>query len=109
VRASERTHMALDCSRAEIASLGSLSHPSQFRASMIKIKPGGLTGMDATQSISDEFAMVFAGKAILKLKESESTLERGDSVTVVAGTGRRWRNGSDTLAEILVVSLGPYH
>jgi len=76
---------------------------------MIKIKPGGLTGMDATQSISDEFAMVFAGKAILKLKESESTLERGDSVTVVAGTGRRWRNGSDTLAEILVVSLGPYH
>jgi len=34
VRASDRAHMALDWSRAEIASLGSLSNGSQFRASM---------------------------------------------------------------------------
>ena len=33
VRASERDHMALDWSRAEIASLGTLSNASQFRAS----------------------------------------------------------------------------
>jgi transcriptional regulator with XRE-family HTH domain len=39
VRASDRAHMALDCSRAEIASLGSLSDPSQVRASMIKSSP----------------------------------------------------------------------
>ena len=52
--------------------------------------------------------MVFEGKVILKLQESEQVLERGDSVTVVAGTGRQWRNESDTLAEILVISLGPY-
>jgi XRE family transcriptional regulator, regulator of sulfur utilization len=109
VRASERAHMTLDWSRAEIASLGSLSNSSQFRASMINIRPGGLTGKHATPSISDEFAMVFAGRAILKLTESEQTLERGDSVTIVAGTGRQWRNESDTLVEILVISLGPYH
>jgi transcriptional regulator with XRE-family HTH domain len=109
VRASERAHMPLDWSRSEIASLGSLSNPMQVRASMINIKPGGLTGEDTTPSISDEFAMVFAGRATLKLKESEQTLERGDSVTVVAGTGRQWRNGSDTPAEILVISFGPYH
>src|SRR6202451_3302331 len=51
VRASDRTHMALDWSRAEIASLGSLSNGSplrsaangsQFRASMLTIQPGGL-------------------------------------------------------------------
>ena len=108
VRASERDHMALDWSRAEIASLGTLSNASQFRASMLIIKPGGLTGKHATSSISDEFAMVFEGKVILKLQESEQVLERGDSVTVVAGTGRQWRNESDTLAEILVISLGPY-
>jgi transcriptional regulator with XRE-family HTH domain len=108
VRASERDHMALDWSRAEIASLGTLSNASQFRASMLIIKPGGLTGKHATPSISDEFAMVFEGKVILKLQESEQVLERGDSVTVVAGTGRQWRNESDTLAEILVISLGPY-
>jgi transcriptional regulator with XRE-family HTH domain len=108
VRASERSHMALDWSRAEIASLGALSNASQFRASMLIIKPGGLTGKHATPSISDEFAMVFEGKVILKLQESEQVLERGDSVTIVAGTGRQWRNESDSLAEILVISLGPY-
>ncbi len=110
VRASDRAHMALDWSRAEIASLGSLSSASQFRASMLIIKPGGLTGKHATPSISDEFAMVFEGKVDVETAvDSEQILERGDSVTVIAGTGRQWRNESDSLVEILVISLGPYH
>ncbi len=108
VRASERAHLALDWSRADIASLGSMANSSQFRASMLNIKPGGLTGKHATPSISDEFAMVFQGQVILKLQDSEQTLERGDSVTMVAGTARQWRNESDSMAEILVVSVGPY-
>jgi uncharacterized cupin superfamily protein len=45
---------------------------------------------------------------ILKLQDSEQILERGDSVTMVAGTGRQWRNETDAMAEILVVSTGPY-
>ena len=53
---------------------------------MLIIKPGGLTGKHATPSISDEFAMVFEGRVILKLQDSEQVLERGDSVTVVAIT-----------------------
>ena len=108
VRASDRSHMSLDWSRAEIASLGSLNSPSQFRASMLIIKPAGLTGKTATPSISDEFAMVFEGKVILKLQDSEQVMERGDSVTLVAGAARQWRNESDAMAEILVISLGPY-
>jgi transcriptional regulator with XRE-family HTH domain len=117
VRASDRAHMALDWSRAEIASLGALpngsplrsaANGSQFRASMLTIQPGGLTGKHATPSISDEFAMVFEGKVVLKLPDNEQTLERGDSVTVVAGAARQWRNESDAVAEILVISLGPY-
>src|SRR5579859_5784428 len=75
VRASDRAHMALDWSRAEIASLGSLSNGSQFRASMLIIKPGGLTGKHATPSISDEFAMVFEGKVILRSEEHTSELQ----------------------------------
>ena len=108
VRASERAHLSLDWSRAEIASLGSMASSSQFRASMLIIKPGGLTGKFTTPSISDEFAMVFEGSVVLKLQDSEQPLVRGDSVTMVAGTGRQWRNESDTMAEILVISLGPY-
>jgi transcriptional regulator with XRE-family HTH domain len=107
VRASDRAHMALDWSRAEIASLGSLPDGSHFRASMITIKPGGLTGKHATPSISDEFSLVFEGSVTLKLQDSEQTLSRGDSVTIVAGTNRQWRNESDAVVEILVISLGP--
>jgi XRE family transcriptional regulator, regulator of sulfur utilization len=107
VRASERAHMALDWSRAEIASLGSLPNGSHFQASMLIIRPGGLTGKHASPSISDEFAIVFEGKAVLRLQEGEQTLERGDSVTIVAGTSRQWRNESDVMAEILVISLRP--
>ena len=106
VRASDRAHMALEWSRAEIASLGSLSGTSKFQASMLSIKPGGISGKHATPSISDEFAMVFEGKVILKLQDSEQTLERGDSVTITAGTGRQWRNESDSMVEILVTSVG---
>jgi uncharacterized cupin superfamily protein len=87
--------------------LGSLSGTSKFQASMLSIKPGGISGKHATPSISDEFAMVFEGKVILKLQDSEQTLERGDSVTITAGTGRQWRNESDSMVEILVTSVGP--
>jgi uncharacterized cupin superfamily protein len=59
-------------------------------------------------SISDEFAMVFQGTVILKLQESEEILERGDSVSLLAGAGRQWRNESEALTQILVISLGPY-
>jgi transcriptional regulator with XRE-family HTH domain len=108
VRASDRAHIALDWSRAEIASLGSLRSAPGFRASMLIIKPGGLTGKHATPSISDEFAVVFEGSPILKLKDNEQTLERGDSVTLVAGTDRQWRNQSEGLIQILIISLGQY-
>jgi uncharacterized cupin superfamily protein len=75
---------------------------------MLIIKPGGLTGKHATPSISDEFAVVFEGSPILKLKDNEQTLERGDSVTLVAGTDRQWRNQSEGLIQILIISLGQY-
>src|SRR5277367_2827208 len=52
VRVGDRAHMALDWSQAEISSLGSLSSASQFRAFMISIRPGGITGKHARPSIS---------------------------------------------------------
>jgi len=66
---------------------------------MLIIKPGGLTGKHATPSISDEFAMVFEGTAVLKLQDSEQVLERGDSVTVVAGTGVQGYSGDGSSSQ----------
>jgi hypothetical protein len=41
-----------------------------------------VTGKHATPSISDEFAMVFEGSAILKLRDNEQTLERAAPVNL---------------------------
>jgi XRE family transcriptional regulator, regulator of sulfur utilization len=106
VRASDRAYMALDWSRAEIASLGSFHSAPGFRASMLIIKPRGLTGKHATPSISDEFAVVFEGSAILQIKDNEQTFERGDSVMLVAGIDRQWRNQSEGVTQIVIISLG---
>lgn len=109
VRASDRAPVALDWSRAEISSLGALQrNGSQLQASMLSIKPGGLTGKDPTPSISDELAVVFEGTAVLRLQDEEQYLERGDAVTIAAGTSRQWRNETDSMAQILVISQRPY-
>jgi transcriptional regulator with XRE-family HTH domain len=108
VRARERAHIPLDWSKAEISSLGGIQNGSQLQASMLTIKPGGLTGKHPTPSISDELAMVFEGSAVLRLQNEEHTLERGDAVSITAGTNRQWRNETDAITEILVISLRPY-
>jgi XRE family transcriptional regulator, regulator of sulfur utilization len=107
VRAGNRAQIALDWSQANIASLGSLPNGSQFRASMLTIRPSGLTGKHATPSISHEFAFVYNGQPVLRLEDREQRLDPGDSVTILAGTSRQWRNETDTLVEILMISLRP--
>ena len=108
MRASERASVALDWSKAEISSLGTLANGSQLQVSMLSIRPGGLTGKHPTPSISDELAMVFEGKAVLRLQDEEQILERGDAVMIVAGTKRQWRNETDAATEILIISQRPH-
>jgi transcriptional regulator with XRE-family HTH domain len=107
VRARDRARVALEWSKAEISSLGALQNGAQLQASMLIIKPGGLTGKHPTPSISEELAIVFEGSAILTLHDDEHILQRGDAVTIGRGTKRRWRNEMDTNTEILLVSLRP--
>lgn len=109
VRASERAPVSLDWSKAEISSLGSLQkNGAQLQASMLSLNPGGLTGKHPTASISDELAIVFEGTAVLRLQDQEQSLERGDAVTIAAGTNRQWRNETEAVTQILVISQRPY-
>lgn len=104
IRASERAPVALDWSKAEISSLGTLANGAQLQVSMLSIRPSGLTGKHPTPSISDELSIVFEGKAILRLQDEEHAMERGDAVTIAAGTRRQWRNETESPVEILVIS-----
>jgi transcriptional regulator with XRE-family HTH domain len=105
VRSSDRLHLALEWSRAHLEALAFLGDGSQFQAVMVSIKPEGLSGKHATPSKNHEFAYICEGQIILTLQDSDIVLHTGDSVTIPAGMGRRWRNESETVTQILLVSV----
>jgi transcriptional regulator with XRE-family HTH domain len=93
IRASERTGV-----RTSLADL------AQFKVSVLDLEAGKDFERGA---VSVEFAIVVKGCVVLKLADSSFTIGRGDSVTIAAGSGGRWRNDTDAVAEILLVSAGP--
>jgi transcriptional regulator with XRE-family HTH domain len=105
VRAEDRSQLLLEWSRASIEALG--NQGSHFQATMVTIKPGGLSGKHATPSINDEFAFLFEGQCVLTLEENDQIVGKGDSVTIPTGVRRRWRNESEQPAQILLISTKP--
>ncbi|HMF78856.1 MAG TPA: helix-turn-helix domain-containing protein [Bryobacteraceae bacterium] len=105
VRSTDRLHLALEWSRADLEALAFLGDGSQFQAVLVSIKPGGLSGKHSSPSKNHEFAFIYEGQTILTLQESDIPLQRGDSVTIPAGLERRWRNESDQITQILLVSV----
>ena len=105
VRSKDRLHLALEWSKANLESLAFLGDGSQFQAFMVNIKPEGLSGKHATPSKTHEFAYICEGQVILTLQDSDVVLQTGDSVTIPAGMDRRWRNESETVTQILLVSV----
>ena len=107
VRAASRSQLSLEWSRAEVEALGFLGDGSRFQAAIVRMQPGGLSGKHVRPSIADEFAFIHDGTVVLTIGEQDQTLEKGDSVTIPAGVSRRWRNDSETAAQILVISVKP--
>lgn len=105
VRSDGRSRLKLEWSRADIEGLGFLGDGSQFQAALVRIKPGGISGTKATSSINDEFAFVLEGQLILALEGAEQTVCRSDSVTIPWGTRRQWRNETNELAQMIIISV----
>jgi transcriptional regulator with XRE-family HTH domain len=105
VRSNDRPNLALEWSRANLEALAFLGDGSQFQAVIVSIKPEGLSGKHASPSKNHEFAFIYEGQAILTLQHSDLVLQKGDSVTIPAGMNRRWRNESDAITQILLVSV----
>ena len=105
VRSDERSHLTLEWSRADLEGLGFFGDGSQFQAVSVRIKPGGISGKHATPSINDEFAFILEGQLILALEDAEQVVCKGDSVTIPVGAPRQWRNETNELAQILIVSV----
>jgi transcriptional regulator with XRE-family HTH domain len=108
VRAASRSQLSLEWSRAEVEALGFLGDGSRFQAAIIRMQPGGLSGKHVRPSIADEFVFIHDGMVVLTIAEQDQTLDKGDSVTIPAGVSRRWRNDSESTAQMLVISVKPY-
>jgi transcriptional regulator with XRE-family HTH domain len=108
VRASSRSQLVLEWSRADVEALGFLGDGSRFQAAIVRMQPGGLSGKHARPSINDEFVFIHQGEAILTLDNRDQVLEKGDSVTIPAGVNRSWRNDGNSPVHLLIISVKPF-
>jgi transcriptional regulator with XRE-family HTH domain len=106
VRVGERPRLESGWSKGTLESL-TTTQSGWLNPLIITLQPEGASGKRVHSTVREEFAFILEGEVILTLIEEESTLQRGDAVTIPANTPRRWRNDSPNSAQILVVSPRP--
>ncbi len=103
VRAGKRSRLESGWSKATLESL-TATRSGLINPLIITLQPEGASGKRVHSTAREEFAFVLEGEVILTLNEEEFSLFRGDAVTILANTPRRWRNVAPFSAQILVLS-----
>jgi transcriptional regulator with XRE-family HTH domain len=103
VRADKRSRLESGWSKATLESL-TAGRSGSLNPLIITLQPEGASGKRAHSTTREEFAFVLEGEVILTLNEEEFSLQRGDAVSILANTPRRWRNAASHSAQILVLS-----
>ncbi len=103
VRADKRSRLESGWSKATLESL-TAARSGSLNPFIITLQPEGASGKRTHGTAREEFAFVLEGEVILTLNEEEFSLQKGDAVTILANTPRRWRNAASHLAQILVLS-----
>lgn len=103
VRATERQGLASEWSSGELEALTESGSSHRLDAALITLKPGGKTGKHPRAEATEEFAFVVQGQPTLCLGPEEHRLRTGDSVTILPGELRLWRNDARSTARFLLV------
>jgi quercetin dioxygenase-like cupin family protein len=74
---------------------------------LITLNAGGRSGKHPTGHPAEEFALILEGTVILTLGPEEHVLEPGDTVTILPGELRVWRNDGTLPGRFLLVSAAP--
>lgn len=104
VGARERPSLSSSWSRARVEALGPVAAGQKLASIMVTFDPGGRSGTRLQRHPHDEFVIVFEGQILLKLRETEHYLERGDAVTIPAGLEHGWSNVSLEPAQVVMVT-----
>ena len=103
VRAADRTQFPSAWSKATVEALSPMQRGRLVEPMLVTLEPGGRSSKHPTAKAREEFAFVLDGEVELTLGPDTMLLCAGDSVTILRGELRRWRNESSGSARILVV------
>jgi transcriptional regulator with XRE-family HTH domain len=103
VRATDRQGLVSEWSNAELEALTDSGSSLRLEAVLITLKPGGRTGKHPRAQSFEEFAFILQGQPTLSLGPEEHRLRLGDSVALLPGELRLWRNDARTVARFLLV------
>jgi transcriptional regulator with XRE-family HTH domain len=105
VRAGEREALSSGWSQAEIQALSLPGPTARLEAILVTLRPGGRSGKHPYGDAREEFAFVLRGTVILTLGVEEHRLRRGDSVAILPGELRLWRNQGRAPAEVMIIAV----
>lgn len=105
VRTAERVLLPSLWSQATLEALSPMTRGRLTEPMLITLAPGGRSGKHPAAQPREEFAFVIDGEVDLTLGPDTLKLNAGDSVTILRGELRRWANGGQVPARILVVSV----
>jgi transcriptional regulator with XRE-family HTH domain len=103
VRAADRQGLASEWSHAELEALTDSGSSLRLEAALITLLPGGRTGKHPRAHPFEEFGYVLQGQPTLTLGPEEHRLRVGDSVAILPGELRLWRNDGRAVARFLLV------
>jgi transcriptional regulator with XRE-family HTH domain len=106
VRAGERQSYTSEWSHIIVEVLAQQEMGGELYPLLLRLVPGARSGTTPQPSPAEEFTVVWAGSAVLWLGEEELLLNVGDSLSIAAGTMRKWENRGETEVVLLVVSKG---
>jgi len=103
VRAAARAQLPSGWSHATLEALSPMQRGRLVEPLLVTLEPGGRSSKHPTAKAREEFAFVMEGDLALTLGPDTFRLAAGDSVTILRGELRRWRNEGSRPARILVV------
>lgn len=104
VRAGEREALSSGWSQAEIQALSLPGPMNHLEALLVTLRPGGRSGKHPYGDPREAFAFVLRGTLTLTLGVEEHRLRRGDSVAILPGELRLWRNEGRAPAQVMIIA-----
>lgn len=105
IKVSDRPAVQSEWSRAKLEGLSPSIVGQRLESVMMTLAAGGRSGKRPYVRAFEQLAIVFEGEVLLTLDDQEYELRRGDAVTILPETLRRWQNKSLEPVQVILVTV----